>query len=88
MKNLPPTHDLRSGRDVYVVAALDQEEIFRTATVERTLKLMFIYMQQLTITFTILYYIALSMEKILILKFLVTSSFCHSMYMIWIALAY
>ena len=39
VKNLPPTHDLRrSGRDVYVVAALDQEEIFRTATVERTLK--------------------------------------------------
>ena len=38
VKNLPATHDLRSGRDVYVVAALDQEEIFRTATVERTLK--------------------------------------------------
>lgn len=41
---------------MYVVAALDQEEIFRTATVERTLKLMFIYMQQLTMTFTIILY--------------------------------
>jgi len=38
VKNLSVPHDLRSGRDVYVVAALDQEEIFRTATVERSLK--------------------------------------------------
>ncbi|XP_065887330.1 ras GTPase-activating protein 3-like [Dysidea avara] len=37
VKNLSSPHDLRSGRDVYVVAALDQEEIFRTATVERSL---------------------------------------------------
>jgi len=38
VKNLSSPHDLRSGCDVYVVAALDQEEIFRTATVERSIK--------------------------------------------------
>ena len=42
IKNLPPPRDLRQkekdGRDSYVVVALDREEIFRTATAERTLK--------------------------------------------------
>ena len=37
-KNLPPSHDLRHTRDAYVIVALDQEEIFRTATAEKTLK--------------------------------------------------
>ena len=37
-KNLPPPHELRHSRDCYIVAALDQEEIFRTATVEKSLR--------------------------------------------------
>lgn len=36
-KNLPPSHELRHTRDAYVIVALDQEEIFRTATAEKTL---------------------------------------------------
>lgn len=35
-KNLPPA-DLRQNRDTYVMIGLDQEEIFRTATVEKSL---------------------------------------------------
>lgn len=37
-KKLPPPHELRHSRDCYVVVALDQEEIFRTATVEKSLR--------------------------------------------------
>jgi len=37
-KNLPPSHELRHTRDAYVIVALDQEEIFRTATAEKTLR--------------------------------------------------
>jgi len=53
VKNLSAPHDLRSGRDVYVVAALDQEEIFRTATVERSLKYCHIvcYYKNMVMTF-------------------------------------
>jgi len=38
-KNLPQGNDfnLKHGRDTYVVVSLDQEEIFRTVTVEQTL---------------------------------------------------
>ena len=36
-KNLPPAHELRQSRDTYIVIGLDQEEIFRTATVEKSL---------------------------------------------------
>lgn len=37
-KKLPAPHELRHNRDCYVVVALDQEEIFRTATVEKSLR--------------------------------------------------
>ena len=37
-KKLPAPHELRHSRDCYVVVALDQEEIFRTATVEKSLR--------------------------------------------------
>lgn len=36
-KNLVPSHELKHSRDTYVITALDQEEIFRTATVEKSL---------------------------------------------------
>lgn len=40
VRNLPPSKDLctREGRDSYVIVALDREEIFRTATVEKNLR--------------------------------------------------
>ena len=37
-KNLPGVHDLYQARDTFVVVALDQEEIFRTATAEKSLR--------------------------------------------------
>ncbi|XP_064393848.1 ras GTPase-activating protein 3-like [Halichondria panicea] len=36
-KNLSTSNDLRSSRDTYVCVGLDQEEIFRTAVVEKSL---------------------------------------------------
>ena len=39
-KNLSPAHDLKHSRDTYIITALDQEEIFRTATVEKSLRCM------------------------------------------------
>lgn len=38
-KNLPArSHGAACHRDIYCVLSLDQEEIFRTSTMERTLK--------------------------------------------------
>ena len=37
-KKLPPPHELRHSRECYIVVALDQEEIYRTATVDKSLK--------------------------------------------------
>ncbi|XP_046668933.1 GTPase-activating protein-like [Homalodisca vitripennis] len=38
-KNLPGrNHNAASVRDIFCVLSLDQEEIFRTSTIERTLK--------------------------------------------------
>lgn len=37
-KNLLPAHDLKQYRDTFVITALDQEEIFRTATIDRSLR--------------------------------------------------
>lgn len=37
-KNLSPAYELKHSRDTYISIALDQEEIFRTATVEKSLR--------------------------------------------------
>lgn len=37
-KNLTPAHELKHSRDTYISIALDQEEVFRTATVEKSLR--------------------------------------------------